>query len=258
MYNLGCIHTKRDIRDYKINKESNETFPDSFSLQTKTIFDQGDVGSCVAHATSSLVEGIYDEPFSPGWVYGNRNYGYTGRGMTIQDALKTVQKLGAVKKEDFNINEEVPDIFNLVESNRNRLEPLAAPFKIGAYARLDSEEDIKRALLKGLPVIFSINVRMDNLSMNDDYVINMTNDKIRGGHAMVLFGWNEKGWLIQNSWGPEWGKNGTAILPYEYKIDEAFAISKYVNTDIVKPKLYWIREFITMLIKIIKRVGGIK
>ena len=35
------------------------------------------------------------------------------------------------------------------------------------------------------------------------------------GHAYALVGYNETGFLVQNSWGPEWGSHGYAILPYD-------------------------------------------
>ena len=34
-----------------------------------------------------------------------------------------------------------------------------------------------------------------------------------GGHAFAIVGYNEVGFLVQNSWGPEWGKGGFATLP---------------------------------------------
>ncbi|MDN3918715.1 C1 family peptidase [Roseateles violae] len=36
-----------------------------------------------------------------------------------------------------------------------------------------------------------------------------------GGHAFALVGYNERGFVIQNSWGLEWGASGFATLPYE-------------------------------------------
>jgi len=40
-------------------------------------------------------------------------------------------------------------------------------------------------------------------------------DKIKGGHAFVIVGYNEKGFWIQNSWGTSWGDNGLALWTYE-------------------------------------------
>jgi Papain family cysteine protease len=36
-----------------------------------------------------------------------------------------------------------------------------------------------------------------------------------GGHAFALVGYNERGFIVQNSWGTSWGASGFAILPYD-------------------------------------------
>ena len=36
-----------------------------------------------------------------------------------------------------------------------------------------------------------------------------------GGHAFAIVGFDREGFLLQNSWGPGWGKNGIARLRYE-------------------------------------------
>jgi Papain family cysteine protease len=36
-----------------------------------------------------------------------------------------------------------------------------------------------------------------------------------GGHAFALVGYNETGFIVQNSWGMNWGDAGFAVLPYE-------------------------------------------
>ncbi|HXF45861.1 MAG TPA: C1 family peptidase, partial [Burkholderiaceae bacterium] len=35
-----------------------------------------------------------------------------------------------------------------------------------------------------------------------------------GGHAFALVGYNEIGFIVQNSWGENWGAGGFAVLPY--------------------------------------------
>jgi len=35
-----------------------------------------------------------------------------------------------------------------------------------------------------------------------------------GGHAFALVGYNERGFIVQNSWGTGWGASGFAVLPY--------------------------------------------
>ncbi|MBQ0944928.1 C1 family peptidase [Ideonella sp. 4Y16] len=39
--------------------------------------------------------------------------------------------------------------------------------------------------------------------------------KDAGGHAFALIGYNADGFVVQNSWGPDWGSHGFALLPYE-------------------------------------------
>ncbi len=36
-----------------------------------------------------------------------------------------------------------------------------------------------------------------------------------GGHAIAIVGYTEQGFIIQNSWGTDWGTGGFALLPYE-------------------------------------------
>jgi hypothetical protein len=35
------------------------------------------------------------------------------------------------------------------------------------------------------------------------------------GHAFAIVGYNERGFLIQNSWGPEWGSYGYGVISYD-------------------------------------------
>ena len=48
------------------------------------------------------------------------------------------------------------------------------------------------------------------------------NAKALGGHAFALVGYNEVGFLVQNSWGTRWGKGGFATLPYEDWLESAY------------------------------------
>jgi hypothetical protein len=38
--------------------------------------------------------------------------------------------------------------------------------------------------------------------------------KMTGGHAFALVGYNERGFIVQNSWGTGWGNKGFAVLSY--------------------------------------------
>lgn len=42
------------------------------------------------------------------------------------------------------------------------------------------------------------------------------------GHAFAIVGYNELGFVVQNSWGPDWGDGGFAVLTYEDWLDSAY------------------------------------
>ena len=69
----------------------------------------------------------------------------------------------------------------------------------------------------------------NNLRLDENFVV-LNEGDIEGYHMIILYGWNEKGFLFQNSWGKYWGNEGRAILPYDYPIDSAWAISTDNNS----------------------------
>lgn len=55
------------------------------------------------------------------------------------------------------------------------------------------------------------------------WVIQRSDDSAAvGGHAYVLVGYNSLGFLVQNSWGTDWGNGGFATLPYDEWLDSAY------------------------------------
>ena len=62
----------------------------------------------------------------------------------------------------------------------------------------------------------------------------------KGGHAFALVGYNEIGFLVQNSWGPDWGDHGFSILTYEDWLPSAYdawvARPGVPNTPFARPR----------------------
>lgn len=48
-----------------------------------------------------------------------------------------------------------------------------------------------------------------------DGVIPYRRQKDAGGHAFAIVGYERRGFIVQNSWGPRWGKRGLAVWTYE-------------------------------------------
>lgn len=63
----------------------------------------------------------------------------------------------------------------------------------------------------------------------------MVDPKQSGGHAFALVGYNERGFIVQNSWGLNWGASGFAVLPYEDWVtnaSDAWAVALGVAQDL--------------------------
>ncbi|MFG6432613.1 C1 family peptidase [Roseateles sp. LYH14W] len=63
---------------------------------------------------------------------------------------------------------------------------------------------------------------------------------VTGGHAFALVGFNERGFVVQNSWGTGWGAAGFAVLPYEDWVtngNDAWAVALGVPQDLSDVKV---------------------
>lgn len=221
-----------DKRDYKFKSKivSAPKFPEKWEIVLSDVKDQGIVNSCVAHSLATFLEKFNDKKMSVGWIYGYRPITYNqDQGMYPREALKTLQKIGDVPNEYFDHNKEMLEIKNLVDKKFNDLSALASNYKIESYARIYSEEEIKKCLLQSTPVPVSIPVYND-LDYDLNYIIKDPQGELQGYHMILICGYNKYGYIFQNSWGKYWGDNGKAILPYDYKIDSAWAISTKDNT----------------------------
>lgn len=245
-----------DVRDFKI-AAAKRNFPATFVLPEVTVKNQGSVGSCVAHACSSVVEfhnkrqeGT-DIVFSTEFIYGYRPTGYyVGEGMYIRDALKTLRKVGDCTKAELTGNHTYEEAIDAVEANLDELKDRAYPHRISTYAKVKTIEEIKTALMDFGYVVVSMTWHTDYKLVNGVYTY--TSNKTRGNHCVIIYGWDERGWLVHNSWGIGWGQKGKFVVPFDFKWREAWAVTDSVvgELDIVRPADNWfIRTFSPILNK---------
>lgn len=246
-YNYGCKPPQIDVRDYKLPKAGNiVALPCAFTCQKELppVKNQQSVNSCVAHATSSILEYHDDgnQKLSTNFIYGMQKklFGHEDQGMYLKDACKTVQQYGDMKLEDCTGNDEVPTSHSIAEeafkdpSKRVR----ALPYKVSSYYTCTSQFDTKRAIYQHGPVLGSIKW-YDNFKVDSRGVLTGTLDGSYGYHAIMVYGWNEEGFLCQNSWGDTWGNKGRFLLPYYIGLAEAKGLidwTKESETEtLVKP-----------------------
>ena len=260
---LGAIFSKLDVRDYvikstKADKKHNQI--NSYELPIVRVKHQGNVGSCCAHVLSSVVEyfnyiqhGIKTE-MSTGYIYGNRNKTtYKGKGMIIRDALKTLKEYGTVTKESFPYNIEMPEAERKFKSSVEELYNEGTISRISSYYKVKTENDIKTALRLKYPVVIGVEWYSDMKVVNG--ILTTKKQTYKGGHCMLLYGWNEKGWKVLNSWGSFWGTKGTCIIPYDMKIREAWAVVDNIK-DGVKVKKPFSSKSGKTVAKVINTIGN--
>ena len=243
---FGALDSPYDARDYKLVASGTDEFPETFKLPTVTIKNQGNIGSCVAHATSSVVEyhhkRQYDEKvvFSTEFIYGLRDLGYyIGEGMYIRNALSTLRRYGDVPLADLKGNHDCQTAMDKVYENFHDLTEKAYPHRISSYFRVYDENAVKSDLMNHGYVVAGMKWHKGATLTDGVYT---PTDEVAGGHAIVLYGWNDKGWLAQNSWGGNWGNKGRFIIPFDVKLTEMWGITDNITDDIVIPKRSKIRD----------------
>lgn len=242
---FGALPSKVDLRDYKVVPgDINVT---SFELDDlPPVKNQGLVGSCVAHASSSILEwfnkketGEHRE-LSTGFIYGMQGVEFDrmDTGMYLNQACKIIQKYGDCLAETIPYNIEMPHCCDRLKVDLNDAPAVydeAAICKIESYARCQTEDAVKYAIMTYGPVLMSI--KWDNLCWTDfSGVVHFNKLLGNGYHAVMVYGFDEQGWLCQNSWGKLWGNGGRFILPYEHGFRDAWSFVDAENSDIHKPK----------------------
>lgn len=206
------------------------------------IEDQGQIGSCTAHAVIGLAEyliktgtGIVTD-LSRMFLYkATRNLmGVQGdTGAYIRTTIKAMAAFGVPPEERWPYTADLLDY-----------EPMAfqyayaANFKAMKYARLDAYglttkdilDHVKRALAAGFPAAFGFPVHdsIRRVTWDTPWIPlpGGREDPQVGGHAVLAVGYDdsievpgqsEPGVLImRNSWGKGWGREGYGYLPYYY------------------------------------------
>lgn len=229
---FGAIFSPKDVRDYRVSLSVNsENFPETFELTMPNVKNQGSVGSCVAHSLAIVVEyfsrlqGDETRDMSVGYIYGNRTTsGHYGSGMIVRDALAALAESGDVVQTLFPYNEEVPDILNRFNTSHAKLIAKSYPYRITSYYRVYTETEIKAALMQHGPVVIAMEWFKDIKVKQGIITTEAKTDKKNYSHCIVIYGWNNQGWKIQNSWGTYWGNKGRAILPFNIPIQEAWGV----------------------------------
>lgn len=262
---FGALKPKVDKRDYTIAAAASN-LPDSYTIPyLPPVKNQKAVSSCVAHATAVILEYFYkietgeEEAMSTDFIYGMQGvaYGRKDKGMYLRDACKIVKNYGDLFKHLLKTNTEQPKCSEDLEKFlTEELKAAAANNQVESYAKCSGIENMKHALVNYGPLLASVNWHK-KCEITEDGMAFMDYDSSYGRHAIVIYGYDKRGWLCQNSWGKSFAKDGRFILPYTEEFNEVWSFVDAANDDIHIPKtnsfLDIIYKFINSIINLFKR-----
>ncbi|HRI18976.1 MAG TPA: C1 family peptidase, partial [Burkholderiaceae bacterium] len=212
--------------------------PTLYPQEPMPVKHQGETNACTGFGLSIVVEHLrrrqgHAETVSPFMLYSMaRRYDeFAGsardEGSSLRGALKGWFKHGACSEALFP-GLEMPPAPKRVEDDW-WFDAVMRP--LGAYYRIDTEQiaDMHAALNEvgvlyvscGCHSGWDEGVNLKPLKRRPASIADVWQIPIQrghaahAGHAFAIVGYDERGFLVQNSWGTDWGSYGYAILGYE-------------------------------------------
>jgi len=204
--------------------------------RTKLILDQGQEGACTGFGLACVINyarwrkaklPTRLESVSPRMLYNfARRYDeYAGEdydGSSCRGALKGWFHHGVCLESDW------PYEASGITRPRYGYAERAAGQTLGVYYRIDTQSitDLQAAIHEVGAVYVSANTHAGWQDVPPATRKQITHDTlpvigysssapVLGGHAFALVGFNTHGFVVQNSWGADWGAGGFAVLCYD-------------------------------------------
>lgn len=191
------------------------------------VYDQGQLGSCVAQALAGAVEyllprtGAAAERPSRLALYwqARQRIGRTTQdsGAILGDGVSVLRGRGWAPEELWPYNVE-----RFVDTPPAELDRAGEKRRLVNSEPLDWDLDtLQWELATGSVVVAGIRVYEAFERVGSDGVIPPPGGKCLGGHAVLLCGYDAPAGMVclRNSWGEGWGKGGYGWIPQEYLLD---------------------------------------
>lgn len=211
---------------------------DVFSGLSLPVYDQGALGSCTSNA-GVLYRRFLAQRFSkysaPDCDLSRLFLYYQERvldgdpqsdsGAEIRDIFRVLATTGVCSEVQ---DPYVPADFASRERNDAPDQLVAAaPYKIGAYHRVPDVDTARSVLASGYPIALGFTVYESFEDIRTDGVMRMpiSGEQAIGGHAVVIRGYDDthETFLVQNSWGRDWGDDGCFRMPYGFLRDSVLS-----------------------------------
>jgi C1A family cysteine protease len=262
-YKFGALQSPPDYRDYLYRAIfAAQPLPAKFSRRSEMgpVRNQGQFGTCVGFAAAAVKDNQESREAgqqvvtSPLYLYKRckeQDGIPTQEGTYPRTVMAVLKNLGICPEETWPYDKMAWPSMPAVPSGADQQ---AAGYKIGAYARITTIDEVKQAIVKDGPVLGAVLVCQSFMDAVDGIIpipgSGNEPDYIRGGHAICVTGYDDNmtakghtGYLeFRNSWGPEWGDGGYGYIPYEFfnrkTVDTGmqYWMESWSSVDIIVPK----------------------
>ena len=229
---LDAMPDRIDLRDW-VYRPSLAPLPNRVVScdRVPEILDQGTEGACTGFALAAVIQfhqarrSRKAAPLSPRMLYEMaRRYdewpGESYEGSSARGAMKGWVAHGVCRRASWPDTLHGPSHFTQALADESREIPG------GAYYRVQhrSVRDMHAALADAgiLYLTLMVHSGWDDPQgkprrVSRDWLLPTIErvGRATDGHAVALVGYTEDGFIVQNSWGTEWGADGFALLPYE-------------------------------------------
>lgn len=208
------------------------------------VYDQKNLGSCVSQAvraalqfTGREVGGDVDLPSSLFIYYNGRviqNTVASDSGLSLRTGFKSVAKYGY--PDESYCPYDIPN-FKKKPSKAAYADASFKKLRDAMYAAVPQDLDSMRDVLAAnnpIAIGFTVFSSFDRVGRNGLVALPGMNEKVRGGHAVLITGYDDARGLFEfrNSWSTGWGDGGYGYFRYEHLTNRKLANDFWTLVDV--------------------------
>ena len=242
-YQLTARQDAPDFRDFTyqpalIKLKTSLPLPADLNIR-----DQGQQGSCTGFGLAAVIDRLIKESMreingEDITVSARMLYEMAQRydewpdedydGSSCRGAIKGWYNMGVCQETLYPYDSEANTGFTVAAAKDARNNTIGAYYRLGARI-----SDYHAALSEAGAIFCSANVHDGWNEVDQESGEIPFSKETQGRHAFAIVGYNDQGFWIQNSWGKDWGRDGTALWTYEdwlFNIQDAWVFRMALPT----------------------------